>query len=148
AVAAGLDARVVRVEPAARRQSDREHFVQLVHRWVVLDGHERGAVAGHRVLPQPAVEEQLARMALVPAWPLDAAEPREPRVGHAGEDRRERADLVPGVFGAGPAPVAAHPPGELLDDPEVVARLARRVERLADPLDAPLRVRDGALGLR
>ena len=86
-------------------------------------------------------------MRLVPAWPLDPAQLLEAAVAHSGEGRGQHADLVPGVLGGRLAPVVAHAAGELEDDPEVVAGLARRLERLADALDAPLAVRDGALGL-
>jgi hypothetical protein len=41
----------------------------------------------------------------------------------------------------------AHPACQLLDDPQVVACLSRRLFRLADPLHAPLGVRDRALAL-
>ena len=94
------------------------------------------------------MEEQLARVRLVPARPLDAAERLQARVGHAAVDRGDGADLVPRPLRGRLAPVVPHAPRDLVDDPEVLARLARRVERLADPLDAPLGVRDRALGLR
>src|SRR5438552_19067910 len=87
-------------------------------------------------------------MVLVVARPLQPAELVEALVGHPGVDRRKRAELVPRVLGGLPAPVGAHPPGDLLDDPEVIASLARRLERLADTLDPSLTVRDRALALR
>ena len=80
-VAARLDAGVVRVQVAAGRQADREVVVEAVDRRVVLDRHERRPVARHRVLPQPRVEEQLARVVLVLARPLDPA--RAPRAARS-----------------------------------------------------------------
>ena len=79
-VAARLDAGVVRVEAAAGRQPDREVVVELVDRRVVVDRDERHAIARDRVLPEPAVEEQLARVVLVVARPLEPAELLEPLV--------------------------------------------------------------------
>ena len=146
-VAAGLDAGVVRVEPAPGREADREVVVELVDGRVVVDRDERDAIARDRVLPEAAVEEQLARVVLVVARPLQPTELLQPLVRHAGMDRRQRSDLVPGVLGGLPAELLAHPSGELRDDPQVVAGLAGRVERLADALDPPLGVRDGALRL-
>src|SRR6185369_7889160 len=139
-VAAGLDAGVVRVEAAAGRQADREVVIELVDRRVVLDREERRPVARYRIFPEPAVEEELTGVVLVVARPLEPAQLLEPPVGHPGVDWREAPDLVPDVLRRGRPPVVAHPPGELVYDPEVVAGLAGRVERLADTLDAPLRV--------
>ena len=46
-----------------------------------------------------AVQELVARVLLVRARPLDAAELLEPRVAHARVHRRERAQLVPDLLG-------------------------------------------------
>ena len=62
--------------------------------------------------------------------------------------RRQRAHLVPDLLGARAAEVGAEPLRELVDDLDVVARLAGRVERLAHALDAPLARGDGAFRLR
>ena len=79
-------------------------------------------------LPQAAVQERRARVVLVGARPLDAAELLQARVAHAGVHRAQRAQLVPRLLGVGLAPVVAQPAGELADDPAVVAR-ARRAGR-------------------
>jgi len=57
------------------------------------------------------------------------------------------AQLVPHVLRTRGAEVDAEPLAELVDDLDVVARLAGRVERLAHALHAPLGARDRALGL-
>ena len=93
------------------------------------------------------MEEQLAGVGLVVARPLDAAELLEPRVAHPGVDRRQATDLVPDGFGVGLAPAAAHPVGQVEDDRQVVAGALGRFDRLANALDAPLRVGDGPLRL-
>ena len=93
------------------------------------------------------MQELVAGMLLVPARPLDAPKLVEPRVGHAGMHRRQRAQLVPDVFRARAAEVVAEATGELVDDLDVVARLAGRVERLADALHPPLAGRDRPLRL-
>ena len=61
--------------------------------------------------------------------------------------RRERAQLVPDVLRARAAEVVAEPARELVDDLDVVARLARRVERLAHALHAALARGHRSLGL-
>ena len=103
-VAAALDAGVVRVEPAARGQADRELVGQLVDRQLVHDDVEGRQRAGDRLVPQPAVQELLAGMLLVPAGPLQA-DLVQPPVAHARVHRRERPQLVPHLLGgrAGPS---------------------------------------------
>ncbi len=91
-----------------------------------------------RILPEPAVEEELAGVLLVVARPLEAALGLESSVAHAGVHGRQRAHLVPDVLGGRVAPVVPMAPRQVDDDVEVVARLARRLERAADALDAPL----------
>ena len=86
-------------------------------------------------------------MLLVGARPLEPAVLLEPGVAHPRVHRRERAQLVPHLLGDRLRPVVAEPARELGDDPHVVARLARRIERLADALHAPLAVRHRALAL-
>ena len=147
-VAARLDAGVVRVQPPAGGEPDRELVGQLVDRRVVLHGHERRAVAGNRVLPQPRVEEQLARVRSRRSTATGGRpRPRAARTSSRdGPGRASRTSFQ--TFSArGLAPVVAEPAGELEEDPQVVARLARRLERLAHPLDPTLGVRDRALGL-
>src|SRR5262249_48110295 len=90
-----LDAGVVRGEPAPCREPDRELVGQDVDRWLLLDRHERGPQPGHWVLVQPRVQEQLARVLLVVARPLDAAELLEALVRHPAMDRRDGPELVP-----------------------------------------------------
>ena len=59
--------------------------------------------------------------------------------------RRQLAQLVPHASASGgPSRDPAGARGE--DDRQVVARLARRIQRLADALHAPLAVGDGAFG--
>ena len=145
-VAAGLDARVEGLEPAAGREAQREVVVEHVHRRIVLDRLERRAILDD-VVPEPAVDEERARVVLVRARPLDAAELLEPRVAHPRVHRRERAQLVPDVLGRGRAEVVAEAATELVDDLDVVAGLGRRVVRLAHALHAALARGDGPLDL-
>ena len=91
------------------------------------------------------MEEQLARVGLVPARPHDPAEGFETGVGHSLVHGRQRPDFVPDALGRGFTPVVAHAPGELEEDPEIVPGITRRVEGLADALDTALGVRDCAL---
>ena len=93
------------------------------------------------------MEEQLARVVLVVARPLEAAQLLEPAVAHPGVDRRQASDLVPDRLGVGLAPGAAHPVGQVEDDRQVVAGAGRRRDRRAHALDAPLGVGDGAVAL-
>ena len=72
-----MHARVVIVEPSPRGEPERELVVEPLDRRVVLDDAERRTRADDGVGPEPGVEEQLAGMVLVPARPLDAAEPLE-----------------------------------------------------------------------
>ena len=97
--------------------------------------------------PEALVQDRRARVALVGAGPLQAAVLLEARVAHPGMHRRERAQLVPDLLGDRLRPVVPEPARELGDDPHVVARLARRVERLADALHPALAVRHRAVGL-
>ena len=109
--------------------------------------HERREHALHRIGPEALVETRRAEALLVGARPLDAAELLELRVRHARVHRRQRAHLVPDVLAGRVVPIEAKALGQLREDPLVVHRLARRVERLAHALDAALGVRDGAVGL-
>ena len=72
-----LDARVEGLEPAPGREAQREIVVEQVDRRVVLDRLERRALRDDLV-PEPAVDEQRARILVVPARPLDPAELLEP----------------------------------------------------------------------
>src|SRR4030095_6647722 len=97
-----------------------------------------------RLRPQPRVQEGLAGMILVRTRPLQAAERFEPRVAHtAREVRRDHTEFVPDSFGGPLAPVVAETLRELRDDPQLVFRAGRRIDRLPDALHAALAVRDG-----
>ena len=148
AVAVGLHARVVRLEPAAGREADRVLGVERLVGRLVLDRRERRGLALERLGPEARVQERRAGALLVRARPLDAAQRLELLVAHAAVHRRERAQLVPGLLGGRLAPAEAHALGDRADDPAVVARLAGRVERLAHALHAALGVRHGALATR
>ena len=115
----------------------------------MLDDGERGRLASvSRIVgPQAAVEVRGLERVLREAGPLDAAELLEAGVAHAAVHRRERAQLVPHVLGDRLWPLAAEAARDLGEDPQVVARLARRLDRLAHPLHPTLAVRHGALGL-
>ena len=81
-VAARLDAGVVRVEPPARSSAgsgSRRSACRPAGR--ARPRTNGAAVARDRVLPQPRVEEQLARVVLVVARPLDAR--RAPRAARS-----------------------------------------------------------------
>ncbi len=91
------------------------------------------------------MQEQLARVVLVPARPLDPAECLEPGVAHPGEGGGQPADLIPDRLGIRLAPAGTHPVCEVEHDGEVVPGSRRRLDRLADPLDAPLGIGDGPL---
>ncbi len=122
---AGLHARVVRVEPAARRQPDRELVGELVDRRLVDDDAERRLrplLLGIVELPQARVEELRAagvpRPSTATATPpqlLEAA-PRTCRVCIGESDRSSSHASCAREL----APVVAEPLRELRDDPDVV----------------------------
>src|SRR6185437_16657209 len=141
AVEVRLHAGVVGLEPAAGGQADGELGVERLDRRVVLHDGERGGWALERLGPESAVQERRAGMVLRGARPLDAAELLEPLEGHPRVHRAERTALVPGGLRRDFTPVIAQAPGKLGQDPDVVARVARRVERLAHALHTPLRAR-------
>ena len=143
----GLDARVVRLEPATRGETDRELGVGCLKRRAVMHRHERREHALDRIGPETLVQTRRASVALLGARPLDATELLEARVRHARVHRRQRAQLVPDVLAGRVVPIEAKALGQLREDPLIVHGLARRVERLAHALDAALGVRDGAVGL-
>ena len=150
-VAAALHPGVVRVEPATGRQTERELGIQAVDRRVVDHHAERrlGPLGlGIVELPQAGVEEQRARVRLVRARPLDAAQLLEAFVGHPRMHRRERSQFLPGIVRRDRSPIEAQPLRQLHDDPDVVLRVAGWIQRLAHPLHPPLAVRHGPLGLR
>src|SRR5213075_975674 len=76
--------------------------------------------------------------------PLQPRARVQPRVGHSREHRRQRAHLVPRILGARVAEVMAVSLRDLRDDPEIVARFARRLERLSHTLHSALAVRHRA----
>ena len=128
-VARRLDARVVRVEPAAGREADREVVVEPVDRRVVLDGHERGT-RSPAPGPPTAASGGTARRGGSRRSTATGCRPAL-RAGRSSSRRASAtgsAELVPGVLGPGPAPVAAHPARELGDD-----RTGRRARRRAAP---------------
>src|SRR5437016_6117761 len=77
--------------------------------------------------------------------PLQTAKRLEPKVAHAAVPRRQSPDFVPDILGGRSSPVAPEPPGKAAENRDVVARVSRRLERLAYALDAPLAACDGAL---
>ena len=93
------------------------------------------------------MQKRRARIVLVFARPLNATERLEPFPAHAPVHRRQRAQLVPRLLRRRDAEVAAQPLRQLADDPDVVLRVARRVERLPAPLHPPLAVRHRAVRL-
>jgi hypothetical protein len=153
AVATGLHAGIERVEPAAGREEQRELLVDLVDRRLLDDDAERGEAAprGRVVGPQPPVQPARLEAVLVEARPLDPAQLVEAGVAHPGVHRREPADLVPHVLGGlirlAVVPGVAELAGEVEDDLDVVAGLARRVERLAAQLHPAFGVGHRAVGL-
>src|SRR5580765_1205112 len=83
AIPAALDTGVVLVETAPGGEPQRKLGVELVDRRIVLDGDEGDPRPAHRAFPQTAVQEQLARMLLVVARPLQAAVLLQARVAHS-----------------------------------------------------------------
>ena len=144
---ARLHAGVVGVQVSPGGEADGVVLAERIDRRVMLNRHERCAIAGHGIGPQAGVQERLAGVRLVVARPLESVLGREARVAHAGVRRREGAELVPDSLGPRLAPVVAQPSRDLEDDPDVVAGIAGRVEGLADALDAALGVGDRAVGL-
>ena len=148
AVTVRLRPRVERLEPPTRREADRVLVVERLERRLRLDDAERGERPLDRLRPQTAVEEQgdpdPPRPSTATAAPAVLV---EPVIGHPTVHRGERTALVPDLLGRRLAPVVPESPRELGDDPRVVARIAGRVERLADTLHAPLAVRHRPLGL-
>ena len=142
---AGLDARVVRVEPPPGGENEGELIIGPLDRRPVLDHREGRGGPEPRLVPQTAMQEQLPRMLLVVTRPLQPSMLFEPPVAHAGEDRRKRAHLVPDLLSTRIAPVVTETSRDPAQDPELVARVARGIERLAHALDAALAAGDGAL---
>src|SRR5207249_2716956 len=99
AIAGALHAGVVLVEPPSRGEAQRKLGVEPVDGGIVLDRDECDPRTTNRPLPQTAVEEELARVVVVVARPLEPAVLLEPRVAHAGMHRREAAHLVPDHLG-------------------------------------------------
>jgi hypothetical protein len=147
-VAARLHARVVRLQTPARRQQQRKLAVRPFDRRIVVHDAERRGRPAARRFPQPPVKERLTGMLLVGTRPLESAHLLETRVAHAaGEMGSDGAELVPDLLRRRFAPVVTQPPGDLRDDPQLVARARRRIDRLAHALDAPFAVGDGPLAL-
>src|SRR6185312_14239359 len=96
------------------------------------------------LVPETRMEKRRARMILVRTWPLQPAQCLEARVAHAGELRRERTNFVPDIFGRRLSPIDTHASRDLAHDPDLVARVARRIDRFAHPLHATLAIRHRA----
>ena len=105
AVAVGLHARVVRLEPAAGGQPHRVLGVERLERRLVLDRRERRRLALERLGPEARVQERRAGALLVRARPLDAAERLELLVAHAARAsaRASAARPTPPRRSAGPS---------------------------------------------
>ncbi len=143
-----LHARVERLEPPAGREPEREVVVEQVDRRRVLDRHERrrllddrrprGARAGtgRRDAPRPSTATGCRRAPRGARSVMPACIGESVRSSFQTSSARRAAE------------VDAEPPRELVDDLDVVARLAGRVERLAHALHAALARGDGPLGLR
>src|SRR5205085_2273080 len=82
--------------------------------------------------------ERRARIVLARARPLDAALLLQAPVAHPSVHGAQRPQLIPSLLHRGLAPVAPEAPGQLGDDPVVVASLARRIDGLAHSLHPPL----------
>src|SRR5262249_56464442 len=67
AIAGGLHAGVVLLEPAPCGQAQRKLGVEAIDRRIVLHRDERHARTANRPLPQPAVQEHLPRLLLAVA---------------------------------------------------------------------------------
>src|SRR5690349_4854338 len=145
-VPAGLHAGVVRIESPSGGELERILRVGSLERRIVLHDGERRGRPFARLLPQAAVQEQLTGVLLIVARPLQPALLLEPFVCHPLEDRRQLTQLVPDRLGGRVAPVVPEPLGDLADDPDIVPRVAGGREGRAQPLHAPLAVRDRALG--
>ena len=147
-VAGGLDAGVVRVEAAAGRQADREVVVELVDRRVVVDRHERHAVArapgppragcGGTARPGGSRRSTATGARRAPRAARSSSR-RGPATGGGPRPRRPRRRRRPSR-----APIRSA-------SSKMIPRSSRRPPggstRLAHALDAPLGVRDGALAL-
>ena len=94
------------------------------------------------------MEELSARVVLVDARPLDAAEVLQTPVGHATVHGRQFPELVPDHLGGRIPPVVPEAARQRREDLEVIACLAWWVERPAHPLHSSLRRRDRTLALR
>ena len=67
----------------------------------------------------------------------------QPFPGDPGHARRRVADLFEHLRRPGIVPVETDAARDLLDDPEILTRVARRIERLTAELHAPVRVGEG-----
>ena len=133
AIPAGLHAGVVRVQPAAGREA----HAGTRRRARRPAGRARRRLNGARgprrpVLPEAAVQERLARMR--PRRSTATGCRRAPRAARSscrrasGESERSSSQTLLGVGSPQSWP---EPPREVAEDRDVVARLARRLERLA-----------------
>ena len=110
-------------------------------------GRNEAAPAG---FAREAVDEddRIARVAFVAARVGHRVLALEPLPGDAGDVRHRVPHLVEDLRHRLIVPVEAELTRHLLDDPEVLARVARRVDRLAAELDEPVGVGEGARLLR
>ena len=137
---------VVRIQVPPRRQADGIFLVQLIHRRLEFDDAERGARANQRFAPQPAVQIEFARMRLIVAGPLNAAEFLKTLVTHARMHRTQRTQLVPNRLRIRFAPIAAKPLRQFVDDFHVVAHVVGQRHGGAHALHAALAARHRAFG--
>ena len=75
--------------------------------------------------------------------PLQRLVSLEPLVAHAGEERRQRRDLVHHLRRMLIVPAGAEMVGDVLNDSPVRPRTLERLEHLVEPLDPPLGAREG-----
>ncbi len=111
-----------------------------------LRGHEpRPAVRGGKAVDE---DHRLPRMVLVRAGIGDRARAFEPRPGDALDRRHQLAHLLPDLGGAAVLPVEPQPARHLDDEVQILACLARRLQRLPRQLHAAVGVGEAAGLLR
>ena len=136
--------------PCSKCSSRRPLFRQielracLLRGWNVLDGVEFGLAIGEGKL----VGEQQRRVGPVRMHrPLQTLIAFEPFVADAGKQRGQPRDLIHDLGGVLVLPVTAHAVGDQLNDLPVGLRLAQRIERLVDALNAAFSAGEGAIFL-
>src|SRR5256885_5108492 len=107
------------------------------HHWILLIGTLGGGkdVGGHELAAPGGGREvrlehhRLSRIAFVLAGIGDRRVALEPLPGDAADRVHRLAHLVPYLFGSWVAPSKTQPLRQLDDDPEILARFARRLQR-------------------